>query len=239
MPQLEYIAQDGQVATVRLPNTTGTTAWLFYYEYERLFAQDAQSVWQSFEHIGADWQMREGDHGVFQDPSGFYLVVVVRPSATKADLRKADRGQHSLLSAEDTRDQKIRSSSLLLHRSRREWLLVINDARTFLIDNEVAPPLRILKDGTKIQLDGWQVTFRELVTGQVYASLLTEPDGLQTKYCPYCRWPFEVGEEYIVCPSCGTVQHAECWHDNGDRCCGPVGCQYSMQLPHAKDGEAS
>lgn len=32
--------------------------------------------------------------------------------------------------------------------------------------------------------------------------------------CPYCRFPIKEGTEVTVCPTCGSVQHTECWTEN-------------------------
>lgn len=40
--------------------------------------------------------------------------------------------------------------------------------------------------------------------------------------CPYCRSPFEDGEEVIACPGCATNHHADCFQENGG--CTVFGC---------------
>jgi TM2 domain-containing membrane protein YozV len=43
-----------------------------------------------------------------------------------------------------------------------------------------------------------------------------------TLTCPYCRTPFEPGEEPVVCTACGTAHHADCLEEN--RGCTVFGC---------------
>ncbi len=40
--------------------------------------------------------------------------------------------------------------------------------------------------------------------------------------CPYCRSPFESGEEQTVCEGCETPHHADCYQENGG--CTVFGC---------------
>ncbi len=37
--------------------------------------------------------------------------------------------------------------------------------------------------------------------------------------CPYCDSPIRAGDSVHRCAVCGTLHHADCWHENGDRCC--------------------
>jgi TM2 domain-containing membrane protein YozV len=43
-----------------------------------------------------------------------------------------------------------------------------------------------------------------------------------TSACPYCRAPIEPDEEAIVCESCATPHHADCYAENGG--CTVFGC---------------
>jgi TM2 domain-containing membrane protein YozV len=43
-----------------------------------------------------------------------------------------------------------------------------------------------------------------------------------TLACPYCRSPFEDGEEQTVCAVCATPHHADCYAENGG--CTVFGC---------------
>lgn len=40
--------------------------------------------------------------------------------------------------------------------------------------------------------------------------------------CPYCRAPFEPGDDITPCPACGTAHHADCFAENGG--CTIFGC---------------
>ncbi|WP_446744418.1 NINE protein [Silvibacterium acidisoli] len=40
--------------------------------------------------------------------------------------------------------------------------------------------------------------------------------------CPYCRSPFEDGEEIVSCPGCATDHHTDCFQENGG--CTVFGC---------------
>lgn len=36
--------------------------------------------------------------------------------------------------------------------------------------------------------------------------------------CPYCLDPISETDEYVICDSCGTRHHLECWKENGGCC---------------------
>jgi hypothetical protein len=42
------------------------------------------------------------------------------------------------------------------------------------------------------------------------------------------RHRFRVGDEVVICPSCGLAHHLGCWNDNGDRCWSR-NCGYEME----------
>ena len=41
-----------------------------------------------------------------------------------------------------------------------------------------------------------------------------------------------------LCPSCGTVQHAECWDQYGPRCSGPPGCRDGLSTNRLAKGSS-
>jgi len=43
-----------------------------------------------------------------------------------------------------------------------------------------------------------------------------------TATCPYCRTPFEAGEEIVTCEACATPHHADCYAENAG--CTVFGC---------------
>src|SRR5215469_14697985 len=43
-----------------------------------------------------------------------------------------------------------------------------------------------------------------------------------TATCPYCRSPFEPGEETVTCEACATPHHADCYAENAG--CTVFGC---------------
>jgi len=47
-------------------------------------------------------------------------------------------------------------------------------------------------------------------------------DFLKNKTCPYCQSNIKTNADFIVCPSCGTPHHKECWTENGG--CTTYGC---------------
>ena len=48
---------------------------------------------------------------------------------------------------------------------------------------------------------------------------------MDKRVCPYCRFPIHDGEDVVVCPSCETAHHADCWRENGG--CARFGCPHS------------
>jgi len=45
------------------------------------------------------------------------------------------------------------------------------------------------------------------------------------RVCPYCRFPVLDSEGAVVCPSCDTPHHRDCWEENGG--CARFGCPHS------------
>lgn len=60
-------------------------------------------------------------------------------------------------------------------------------------------------------------------------------DHLKGKTCPYCQSPLKKNADAIICSSCGTPHHKECWDDN--KGCTTYGCKLnpasveSLQIP--------
>lgn len=52
--------------------------------------------------------------------------------------------------------------------------------------------------------------------------------------CPYCRAVPGKDDSVMVCPTCKTAQHADCWRDNGDKC-SVYGCKTSQPAPLSQD----
>ncbi|MBV6477427.1 MAG: hypothetical protein HGGPFJEG_00166 [Ignavibacteria bacterium] len=47
-------------------------------------------------------------------------------------------------------------------------------------------------------------------------------DFIKNKTCPYCQSKIKAGADFIVCSSCGTPHHRECWDEN--KGCTTYGC---------------
>ena len=52
-------------------------------------------------------------------------------------------------------------------------------------------------------------------------------DTLIGKICPFCGETINEGDSVIVCPSCNTPHHENCWYDNGG--CTTPDCLYQPQ----------
>jgi hypothetical protein len=49
--------------------------------------------------------------------------------------------------------------------------------------------------------------------------------------CPYCRFTLKEGAAAERCDSCGSLHHADCWHDGGG--CAVLGCAQAGSAPTA------
>ena len=52
-----------------------------------------------------------------------------------------------------------------------------------------------------------------------YSRDVTAVATAQAPNCPYCDSPIRAGDRVHRCAACGTLHHADCWAENGNRCC--------------------
>jgi hypothetical protein len=74
----------------------------------------------------------------------------------------------------------------------------VNDVKIF--------GLRVLRNADKVQVGKDEICFYEWVYQELTSG------SLQTgTECPFCRMPFAVGDQIIMCPRCDTPLHDYCW----------------------------
>jgi hypothetical protein len=203
MAQLQYTTQDGNMASIELPADAGFTARIIRIAPP---PTDVDQVRANIADLDIPERERVHEHYVLGLPDN-YLVLIIQPRKAGDDLRAEEVG-------------------MLIHRSRREWLIVAEGPARIRVDGQPIPLLKIAKDGMRVLLADLELTFREVSRQLVDADLEAS---LRSRRCPFCADGFMLGDEILQCPSCGTVHHTECWQDYGNRCSGPTGCRYGMK----------
>lgn len=131
------------------------------------------------------------------------------------------------LAAQDKTDSLLwKRDAALLHRSNREWIIVADGNTHLLIDQKPVSVVRVLQHGMNIRLGSLDMKFIDIENISVDSDLLQKL-GMDRK-CPFCQGTFAVADSIILCPSCGTAHHVECWDAYGSRCSGPTGCRYGL-----------
>ena len=218
MAFLDYTASNGQALSIVLPNEPDFTARLIIYapmtvEAEKKFRETLGALDPA--PLACD-----GDHFVFAERALSYFVLLIRPpkpSALSGALPQA--------ATPDEDDTVPIAAKLLLHRTRREWIVVAEEWTQFAVDQVSVPLIKIIREGAKISVANVTLTFREIERIKADHAIL------QTlrRSCPFCGDAFQPEEQVVQCPSCGTLQHSECWDANQNRCCGPAGCAYGRR----------
>jgi hypothetical protein len=214
MAQLTYTAQNGEEVSIPLSPEAGFTATILW------FAPPSKGVEKKLkadlDKLGVPQLAWAGDHIVYSLP-GQQLVVVIQLRETEGDARLAQ-------------------AQMLIHRSRLEWIVVADGTPRLCVNEQLIPLMKIVKESMEIQLGGLDLTFREVDRLKVDREML---QNIQHRPCPYCGDRFQRGEEIIACPSCGTVQHSECWDEYDGRCSGPPGCRYGVKADRGFEIEGS
>jgi hypothetical protein len=111
--------------------------------------------------------------------------------------------------------------------SKREWIALDEGESPLLLNNRPITLLKTLKDQMELHVGEIKGIFVSIhpVTLNIDSKEIKEK-----MRCSYCMDPFLEGDQVIVCPSCRTVHHQDCWEANGNRCAGPTGCKYGMRI---------
>jgi hypothetical protein len=214
MAQLTYTAQDGDLVSIPLPAEPGFTATILWFAPPS--KEDERTLGDQLGRIGVPQQSQAGDHIVYSMP-GLQLAVIIQPRAAQSEVRLVE-------------------ARMLMHRTPREWMVVADGLPRLCIDQQPIHLMKIVKEGMHIQLGGLDLIFQEVDRRKADRGLLRS---IGRRACPYCGDAFQAGDWVITCPSCGTLQHAECWDEYGGRCSGPPGCRYGVKSKFASEPEGS
>ncbi len=156
-------------------------------------------------------------------------MEIHQPSALKLFHLTAARDGTAGLSLTDETPPVDRSASLIT----TEGVLVIVAPpwpRTIEVNGIRVLAYKLLNRGDEVTID--HLTLR-LIDSTVAVHQAGEPQA--GSVCAFCQDRIVVGEEVLVCPSCGTVSHGdgECWVA-GDRCHGQPWCGFTLD-PRAGD----
>jgi hypothetical protein len=218
MARLKYTTLSGKETSIQLPAEAGCTAEILWCS-PRPGASE-QDLESGLKKLGIPELARDGDHFVYGMASQ-QVAVIVQP-------------QEAAQPAGAEKNAGVAEAAMLIHRSRREWIVVAQGVTRLSIDEQPVPLIKIVKDGMRIRLGELDLTFQEVDVETVDRKM---QKALQDKRCPFCGDPFLSGEDIIRCPSCGTLHHAECWSDFGERCSGPPGCRYGMKSERTPSAE--
>ena len=230
MARLTYTTQNGKTVSLPLQADIRLTARLVWLS--PLAGKGEQTLRAELAEMNIPRLASEGDHVIYDMPDGPLAMVVIRPHKASSTTRVRQKPASQTL----VQDLDLGRIAMLIQRCRREWIVVTEDMRSIRIDKQPVPLLKILKDGMEIQLGDLTLIFNETDTEIVGEEIRQK---LQNKNCPYCQSPFEMDEEVIRCPACGTLQHAECWNEYGGRCSGPTGCPYGVKTSGAQTASRS
>ena len=220
MAQLLFKTEDGLEKSISLLSEPGFTAKVvsIYTSSDDVKKNLWMRLQMEMAQSNANEIIREGCHALYdlheEDLNRSYQVFCIIQE--KKEI--ADRQLEQIPWVRD---------AFLVHRSKRQWIAVAEGDTHLSINQKPVTVIRILQDGMNINLGGLELCFRDIQAISVDKSVIQKL-GLSRK-CPFCHGTFTLGDVIILCPSCGTAHHTECWEAYGGRCSGPTGCQYGLQ----------
>ena len=209
MAQLIYTTSQGKESIIDMPSKTGFTARIVFWT--PLSEEDEQETKKHVTRASISTLDQQGDHWIF-DRGSHHLVVIVQ---RKEQTQSHQEGEPHIFNV------------VLIHRSRHEWIVITEGATQIVIDGQPVTFMKNLHHAMKIKIGKLEISFQDVSRTRISNNSLPDIVG---KICPYCQSPFQVGDEIVRCPSCGTLQHTECWEEYGGRCSGPSGCRYGVKL---------
>lgn len=218
MARIVYTTFDKQEKSISLPQQDDFTVRLILVT---TFSEQArETLWLKLaqEMRFAQEIERLASHAVYALPQHYFACIL--------QFREPKPG-------DKVASMAWKRETVLLHHTRREWLIVADDPTTFLVDKKVVALMKILRHGMEIQIGDLRCKFQD-IEEQVVDEILLKALGVRRK-CPFCQGVFAVGDNLIRCPSCGTAHHADCWQEYGERCSGPMGCRYGLPSMEKRD----